>query len=132
MGRAFDVLLKIVYVYVFITVRIIKLSLALLMRPFLVGPYTLSNEDTKSSVNEIDSRPATCTSVSEVAKWDQIEALDGQIAVLEQEKKLNEDKLLYGAGKPEQRIRIQKKIASIDYQIAQKSERVLKLREELN
>lgn len=130
MGRAFNVLLKVIYVYVFITVRVVKLILALMMRPFLVGPYTPAGEDSTSNV--IDCCPATCTSVSEVAKWDQIEALDGQIAVLEQEKKLNEDKLLYGAGKPEQRIRIQKKIASIEYQIAQKSEKVLKLREELN
>lgn len=130
MGRAFNVLLKIVDVYVFILVRVVKFSLALLMRPFLVGPYTPA--DDQISNEEKDCRPATCTSVNEVAKWDQIEALDGQIAVLEQEKKLNEDKLLYGAGKPEQRIRYQKKIASIEYQIAQKSEKVLKLREEMN
>lgn len=66
----------------------------------------------------------TCGSI---ARQDLIDALDGQIAVLEQEKKLYQNKARQSY-KPEQKIRYEKKVASIEVQIAQKTEKVLKLR----
>lgn len=70
-------------------------------------------------------------SVLEISKQDLINALDGEIATLEQQKRFYNEQLKI-TSKKEQVLKIQGKISRIEVQIAQKSYKVLKLREEIN
>lgn len=66
-----------------------------------------------------------------LAKKDLIDALDVEIASLEQEKKLYIEQMNSSKTGEEKRVKLQSKIARINTRIMTLSRRVLKLREEL-
>lgn len=66
-----------------------------------------------------------------LAKQDLIDALDVEIASLEQEKKLYIEQMNSSKTGEEKRVKLQSKVARINTRIMTLSRRVLKLREEL-
>ena len=68
---------------------------------------------------------------ADIAKQDLIDALDVEIASLEQEKKLYIEQMNSSKTGEEKRVKLQSKVARINTRIMTLSRRVLKLREEL-
>lgn len=101
--------------YVSVYVRLIKLLLAYLLSK-IIGPP----QHTRESV-----------SMDDIAKQDLIEALDQQIAALENEKRYYIRVCSMSKTSEDKRVKLQSKIAQIDVRIRKLSRQVLNLREEI-
>lgn len=121
----FHVVLYIVCFVSVIVFRCTKLMLTEIMGflvPILRHKLDVEHKPEPEQVKEV--------SMADIAKLDKIEALDGQIAVLEQEKRLYQEKAKYST-KQDDIVKWNKKAAAVEVQIADKSAKVLKMRDEV-
>lgn len=108
-------------------IRFWKLVLAWLISELRKRSATRTQARTQTPA----TKSSATTSVVDIGKRDLVDALDGQIAVLNERRKYYQ-KQADECYKPEDKLKLMDKVARIEVQIAQKEVRVLKLREEID